>query len=189
MDAQKLAHIMKNLNDPDGQKRRLAIETLKFDEMDDSLLRILVQKLEDENKGVRDAAFQLLKNIDHKLLPKLLVPFFFYRELEIKNLAVDLMVGFGEAATPQLIELLHSTDPDAQKSSAEVITILKAHGAVDALLEHLDDPDPNVSFAGIEALGAIGDFKAVEPLIEVFQNSDELREVAIEALGNRLYLL
>ena len=186
MEAQKLAQIMKNLNDPDGQKRRSAIETMHFDEMDDSLLRILVQKLEDENKGVRDAAFQYLKNVDHKLLPKLLVPFFFYRELEIKNLAVDLMVGFGETATPQLIELLHSTNPDAQKSSAEVITILKAHGAVDALLGHLNDPDPNVSFASIEALGEIGDYKAVEPLIDVFKNSEDLREVAIESLGKIL---
>lgn len=180
------AQIVRTLNSPDPQERRQSLEALEMDLVDDALLRIIVQKLEDEHKGVRDAAFQVLKQCKNSNLPKLLAPFFYYRDLEVKNLAVDIMVQIGEEAVPELIQILHTSDPDAQKSAAEVINIIKSHQAVDALLEHLDDPDPNVSFACIEALGTIGDFKAVQPLIEVFKSNEDLRGVAIAAIGDIL---
>ncbi|GAB4175832.1 MAG: hypothetical protein Kow00108_11080 [Calditrichia bacterium] len=180
------AQIVRTLNSPDPQERRQSLEALEMDLVDDALLRIIVQKLEDEHKGVRDAAFQVLKQCKNLNLPKLLAPFFYYRDLEVKNLAVDIMVQIGEEAVPELIQILHTSDPDAQKSAAEVINIIKSHQAVDALLEHLDDPDPNVSFACIEALGTIGDFKAVQPLIEVFKSNEDLRGVAIAAIGDIL---
>lgn len=181
-----MANIMKKLNDPDPEQRRQIIESVQPDQLNDALLRILVHKLEDENKGVRDAAFQVLSKCKNELLPRLLVPFFYYRDLEVKNLAVDIMVQLGELAVPELIEILDTSDPDAQKSAAEVINIIKSHQAVDALLRHLDDPDPNVAFASIEALGSIGDLKAIQPLIKVFKESEDLRGVAIEAIGKIL---
>jgi glycosyltransferase involved in cell wall biosynthesis len=186
MDTKDIAVIMRKLNDPDPEVRRMAIESLSAEDLTDALVRMLVHKLEDENKGVRDAAFQILKNSHHPSLPKQLSPFFYYRDLEIKNIAVDIMVELGEMAIPELIEILDTSDPDAQKSAAEVMNIIKSHQAVDALLKHIDDPDPNVGFACIEALGTIGDFKAIQPLIEVFKNNEDLRGVAIESLGKIL---
>lgn len=186
MPHRETLEIMKFLNHPDPEVRRTSIEKVDTEQIDVELLRLLVHKLEDENKGVRDAAFQVLKKVSHDSLPRLLSPFFYYRDLEIKNLAVDLMVSLGENAVTELIEILHTTDPDAQKSAAEVLNIIQSHRAVDALIEHLEDPDPNVIFACIEALGSIGDYKAVMPLLRVFRENEDLRGVAVEALGKIL---
>lgn len=50
--------------------------------------------------------------------------------------------------------------------------VQKLVAAVPALIEALYEPDQNVSLAATESLGAIGDPRAIEPLLEISRRSD-----------------
>ena len=55
---------------------------------------------------------------------------------------------------------------------------------IDRLIADLESDDEDVCVAAVEKLGAIGDARAVEPLVELLWNEDEfVREVTAEALG------
>ena len=63
----------------------------------------------------------------------------------------------------------------------------KLESAVPYLINALYDPDESVALVAAESLGAIGDERAIEPLLEVSKkNDDELYKVAEEYLGGAL---
>ncbi len=64
---------------------------------------------------------------------------------------------------------------------------LKARGNVEGLIKALHYRKASVHMAAVEALGNIGDVRAVEPLISALKDKDwgwGVREGAAEALGN-----
>ncbi len=63
----------------------------------------------------------------------------------------------------------------------------KLESAVPELINALNDPDESVALVAAESLGAIGDERAIEPLLEASKkNDDELYKVAEEYLGGAL---
>ena len=66
-------------------------------------------------------------------------------------------------------------------------TYQKLETAVPELINALYDPDETVALVAAESLGALGDERAIEPLMEVSKkNDDELYKVAEEYLGGAL---
>jgi HEAT repeat protein len=66
---------------------------------------------------------------------------------------------------------------------ASAATALGKAGAVEPLIEALEDLKPNVQKSALQALGKIGDERAVEPLIDMLGKENEIGEIAAEALG------
>lgn len=63
----------------------------------------------------------------------------------------------------------------------------KLESAVPELINALNDPDESIALVAAESLGAIGDERAIEPLLEASKkNDDELYKVAEEYLGGAL---
>ena len=85
------------------------------------------------------------------------------------------------AAIPHLVSLLDHADPNVAQAAIDSLAQLRATVAIDSLVKILDR-DPWLRFAVVNALGEIGDTKAVEPLASLL--SDEtIRLGVIEALG------
>jgi len=74
------------------------------------------------------------------------------------------------------------SDPEVSQSAAEALAKL---GAVDALVEALKSDEPAVRKLATASLGAMGDPRAVEPLVQVLQADGEyaIRTAAATALG------
>lgn len=103
------------------------------------------------------------------------------------RLAVVRAFGtFNDAsATRALIELLADNHRLVREASAQVLGYLRRKEAVPILRSLLKDKtNPSVQRVVATALGAIGDRRAVTPLIEVLDDADkQLCWVAVEALG------
>ena len=85
------------------------------------------------------------------------------------------------AAIPHLVSLLDHADPNVAQAAIDSLAQLRATVAVNSLVKILDR-DPWLRFAAVNALGEIGDTKAVEPLASLL--SDEtIRLGVVEALG------
>lgn len=105
-------------------------------------------------------------------------------DADLRNAAMEVLVAFGEAAVPRLIELLGDADGEVRNFSTVMLGEIGSRTAVEHLVTALRDPDVNVRHGAAEALGKIGDGRAVEPLLELFVDHFWLQHAAVVALGN-----
>lgn len=119
---------------------------------------------------------------------------------QVKLQAVKTLRTLGqESAVPALIAAIDfdvpaGTDPsikvanEANKEIAEYLGELRAKAAVDALMRlATESKDAYVRVAAVNALGDIGDTKAVDVLMEIATNEAEetyVNKKAVQALGN-----
>src|SRR5690606_34212283 len=119
---------------------------------------------------------------------------------QVKLQAIKTLRTLGqESAVPALIAAIDfdvpaGTDPsikvanEGNKESAEYLGELRAKAAVDALMRLAkESKDAYVRVAAVNALGDIGDTKAVDVLMEIATNEAEetyVNKKAVQALGN-----
>lgn len=104
-------------------------------------------------------------------------------DADIRNAAMEVLVAFGEAAVPRLVELLGDANEEVRNFSTVMLGDIGSRTAVDPLISALRDPDVNVRHGAAESLGKIGDVRAVEPLLELFVDHFWLQHAAVVALG------
>ena len=95
----------------------------------------------------------------------------------IPLLIFALIFGFACTGTGLKVE---ATEPKPDIAATEQNSNIE----IEKLIENLKDKDSKVRKKSAEALGSIGDMRAVEPLIEALKDEDEnVRENAAKALG------
>ncbi|HSH44944.1 MAG TPA: HEAT repeat domain-containing protein [Longimicrobiales bacterium] len=90
-----------------------------------------------------------------------------------------------DGALGVLLDALRSPHPDLRTLAAVAAGEAGNRAATPSLIERLDDTDINVAAAAAEALGALKDADAIEPLVDVARAADGfwLRSAAVAALG------
>ncbi len=82
--------------------------------------------------------------------------------------------------------LARGKDTAARMEAAKLLGASKDHGALEPLLAALRDPTRDVRWAAIEALGDLGDRRAVEPLVQYLRRAETYRwgkRLVANALG------
>ena len=82
-----------------------------------------------------------------------------------------------------LIKLAGHKTPNIRLMSFQALGRLKHREAVEALIAGLKDNVLAVRSAAVKALGEIGDSRAVEPLMKLFDEDQKLTEALIDAFG------
>ena len=100
----------------------------------------------------------------------------------------ETLVQEGEKVVPVLIEIYRNEPPEQDALREGIVFILGQIGgplAVEALIDALDDPVGHGQFYAAEALGGLGDLRAVEPLIRTLEFGEwgPNRDLLTEALG------
>jgi HEAT repeat protein len=164
--------------------RRQAIEELsKY--ADERILLRLVEHLDDSNKGVRDAIAHLLyeHSQEYPSIVEPLLRYIFVGNIEIKNLASEIIVHIGKPSIEYLRYALICDDQDVRKFIADILGFIGHPDAIPYLTEAFYDEDPNVGFSSIEAVGSIGSQDGINALKKICEENEELRAMSIEALG------
>ena len=102
----------------------------------------------------------------------------------------DLRDFAGESYEQKLIRALHHPEPTVPIRAAAILGKLGSRAAVEPLLEIAEPaPDPYIQEAAVEALGRIGDDRALLCLDRLRQDGPvrvrAAAERALKALGNR----
>lgn len=171
-----LAQIAEELADEDRSLRRRAVQCLRdipLPASTDLLIGLAADADEKVRsralKGLRDRYSELLARLSAEntsVLPVLVAAWRAGRADE--DLAAQIeaaRVDIGAQIVPALIEML-----EAEETGADLIEILARFGpeagaAYDTLLARLGHPDQNTSCAAARALGALGDERAIAPLV------------------------
>lgn len=167
---------------PDPDVRRQAAESLG--EIAGTNAEIaLVAALDDGNKGVRDAAARSLLRIGGASVARALAPSIASRNIGTRNLASSLLMRLGKVAQAPLLPFIKDPNKDVRKFAVDILGEISSPDATPWLIEALDDADANVVVSSLEALGKIGDRKAVQPITEIFPRCGYAHTQIVETLG------
>jgi len=170
------------LTDGDPEARRSAAEDLT-EEKDSAANAALVLALEDDSKGVQDAAMHALIEIGDKDVARTVAGLIVSENIATRNLAAKLLITLGAQAIQFLVPYLRDTSKDTRKFAVDILGRIGTEESLSQLLPLLKDPDPNVRHATIEALGLIGSEKATSALCDAFLLDPSARGCTAEALG------
>ncbi|MCK5127728.1 MAG: HEAT repeat domain-containing protein [candidate division Zixibacteria bacterium] len=174
--------LLNQLSSPDFFEREDAVKQLNEIDADEATAG-LVMALEDEDRGIRELAADILVKQGGETCSRLLANFMGHHEISVRNLAAEILVRIGSEAIPALIEALEENDHDIRKFALDVLGLIKDSSVADSVHKMLDDPNENVACSAAETLGYIGTPKSVEPLLTAFKMHEFLRLQAAEALG------
>jgi HEAT repeat protein len=170
------------LEDENWRVRKTIIEIL-LDIGDETVIKRLISLLYHRDANARNSAIEALVQFGSKATDYLIEEFG-RANTEVKKFIIDILGSTGDLkAFPLLMSSLDEEDKNVKASVIEHLAEMPANTAVtDALVRFLECADEWVAYHAAEALGRIGDARAVDALISVLPCKG-LRKPAIKALG------
>jgi CheY-like chemotaxis protein len=176
------------LNDPDSQKRRIALVVWGWGEHKGGWpIEPVIQALDDTEGAVRLAAVEALKRLKKRRAVEPLIALLDDQELEVRLAAVQALGILGEKqAVGPLVDRLD----DADIGWAVILALgrLKSRQAIELLLAALDDENALVRIMAALSLGRVGAKRAVAPLKEMLADGDvwvhQAAALALNQLGH-----
>lgn len=171
-----------DLNSLDETIRRLAAENLgEFG--DECAIDALLELFEDESIAVQETAQDALIKIGGETTIKKIIPMLQSNKANIRNFVTEMLENLKEKAIPALSELLTDNDHDVRKFAVDALGSIGCAEGIEHLIKALNDPHVNVSSGAAEALGKIGDDRATDALLDKLEGDPWLVYAVIESLG------
>jgi HEAT repeat protein len=114
---------------------------------------------------------------------KTIVNLITHKDIEIRNLAADILRRIGEQSVGALRPFLKNSDRFIREFSCSIIASVGNKGVLDDLTPMLADDNENVRIAAVEALGNIGEESSLEGLFNVYPLNDDTKPAILEAVG------
>ena len=145
--------------------------------------RLLIVALSDPSYQIRQIATEGLVEMASNKTIERLTEILRLEDAAPRNGAIEVLVQVGERAVDRVSLLLQDEDSDVRIFASNILARIAAPASYPALQFALSDSHENVRYAVAEALGNLGDPRAVEALLEVMHRDEWIRFPAIEALG------
>jgi HEAT repeat protein len=149
-------------------------------------LPALVKALWDPHAFVRWTAADAIGQIGTEKAISLLLPLLQEEDPLVRRSAVDALAFFDTPSVRKALhKALHDSDPSVRRNAIDAVARLGDPQVVEALVLSLDAKnDFWVRYSAAEALGVVGDHRAIPPLLEAVQDPQPLlRRVAVHSLG------
>lgn len=175
--------LIKSLEDEDWRVRKTAVEVL-LDIKGEMVIKGLINTLyREDNANARNSAIEALVALGPQATDYLIEEFKGPNE-DVKKFIVDILGSTGDLkAIPLLLKALEDKDENVRATAVERLgNIRKDTSVVNALIAIFKKGDIWVAYAAVDALGRIGDARAVDALVSLLPQ-EPLRRPAIRALG------
>lgn len=186
------------LNNPDSQKRRIALVVWGWGEHKGGWpIEPVIQTLKDAEGAVRLAAVEALKRLKKRRAVEPLIALLDDQELEVRLAAVQTLgvLGDVQAAEPLLERMSRGrsqtypySDSAIRWAAALALGRLKSRQAIKPLLTALNDESTLVRIMAALSLGRVGAKRAVAPLKEMLADDDvwgrQAAALALNQLGH-----
>jgi HEAT repeat protein len=142
---------------------------------------LILAALEDESAVVRERAIRLAaRYIEPQVLGELVAD---EANAIRRNAAISALERQGPYAVPHLRSMLSSSDTDVVMFALQMLSRIGDPLAVHGVVPLVRHPNPNVAQSAIEALGQLRHREGVPTLLEMLQSDLWLQLAAIDALG------
>lgn len=167
---------------PDASVRRHSAERLS--ELKSAIVSAsLALALQDQDKGVRDAAARALLGMKSKSAAFAIAEYLVDSSFITRNLASNLLYQFGEVSIEPLLFYAVYDNHDVRKLAIDTLGMIGHPSALPVLSTLIQDPDENVILAVVEAFGNIKDPSVIPHLAMIYATNGYARTVVAEAMG------
>ncbi len=180
-----LSYFKERLEHEDPIIRRQTIEELMEMELDAQVEHLVARRLEDCDRGVRDAAAQFVLNHPSEAVLEYLASLMGSDEIVVRNLAGDLLVKIGAPSVPYIAPYVHHDNHDVRKFAIDLLALMPeaaAHLAAE-VAQHFHDPDANVVCAAIDAIGAFRAEEYADALVDLYHQYEYARPNVVSAIA------
>ncbi len=183
-DKPLLESVMEKLADSNEKVRHSAVRDL-LDLTVPEAVPLLLDTLGDDSLRIRQATLDIICLFPSQVIfPKLEELVKNEESANSRNAAIEAFVRYGKQSVPYLTHMLVDHDERVRMYGALILSQIKDPRAVEQLLDTIDDPSINVKHNVIEALGKIGDARAVQPIIDCLSEGFWIQYPAVVALGD-----
>lgn len=174
-------------NDTDAaQRRRAAEELIGTNTVSTESINAFAKGLSDSDKGVRDiCAIGILRSPDAFVAEKAraVAPLITQDDIEIRNLAGDVLLKLGAPAVDALYPYLEDPKEDNRKFACDIIGLGNNPDSIPHVRKLLTDTDDNVRCAAIEALGFLKASDLLGDIIAMYDD-EAVKPYVIGAVGH-----
>ena len=180
-----MSYFKERLLHTDPMVRRQTIEELLEMELDPELEVEVAHRLEDCDRGVRDAAAQFVLHHQSPPVLEYLASLMGSDDIAVRNLAGDLLVKIGAPAIEYIAPYVHHDNHDVRKFAIDLLALLPEEAAylAEDVAAHFNDPDANVVCAAIDAIGAFRAEKYADQLVQLFHQFEYARPNVVSAIS------
>jgi HEAT repeat protein len=178
-------NVLKMLKSDDPVQKTETIYNLSFEEVNNDVIKIVVELISDKDKSVRNAASSFLIQNNNPLIPAEVIDFICSPDISIRNLAGEILLRKGvESLDAICTRLREIKDDDDIKFLVDILGLIGDRSPEDLIIDILTlNQNENVIVACIEALGNICSEKGVDNIISFYDKAEVLKPVVIEAAG------
>lgn len=162
-----------------------SIESLINEDVDEKTIIDLVELLNNEDKGLKNAVTNFLIFNSNPVIPELITSFTTSDNIEIRNLAGEILVKKGSACVDAIItKLMVCENDDNIKFLIDVLGLIGDIKVEKEIIEILSsNKDENVILACVETLGNLRSEKALDEIIALFNKDERYKAPVIDAAG------
>lgn len=189
MSAQDRISTMLTASDA-AARRRAAEELMGLHSASPEVISAFTNGLSDNDKGVRDIcalALTRLGNSDAHInassIAKAVVSLIAHDDIEVRNLAGDVLIKLGPQAVDALYPYLTDSAADNRKFACDIIGLSNNPAAIPKVRAILSDIDDNVRCAAVEALGFLKADDLLGDIIAMYDD-EPVRPYVVAAIGN-----
>lgn len=179
------AKVLGLLKSEDSAVRIETLETLSCLKLSDEVVDAVCFTITDPDKGVKNAAVNFLTQCDDPRISAKIAGYISSKEIEVRNLAGEILLKRGENAVQALVDYIPIGDDDDKKFAVDVLGLIGNPDASQAILELMKtNENENVLLACVEALGNLKATESLDSLIDLFERNELFQPTVIEALGS-----
>lgn len=169
-----------------SQRRRAAEELIGTNTVNIDTINAFAKGLSDDDKGVRDiCALGILRSPEIHIVERAaaVAPLITNSDIEIRNLAGDILLKFGAPAVDALYPYLLDVKEDNRKFACDIIGLSNNPASIPHVRKLLTDTDDNVRCAAIEALGFLKASDLLGDIIAMYDD-ESVKPYVIGAVGH-----
>lgn len=175
--------LIKRLEDEEWRVRKTAVEILLDIKGKTVIKELIITLYREDNANARNSAIEALVALGAEATNHL-IKAYKNSSTSVKKFIIDILGSTGDLkALPLLLKALKNKDKNVRASAAEHLGNIRKHvSVINALTGILKSKDIWVAYPATDALGRIGDAKAIDALVSVLPQK-ALRKPVIIALG------
>lgn len=172
------------LQSKDPSVRRLAVESLFNESLNDEMVEDICSMVEDPDKGVRNTVDLMLSINPSPQIPAHLIKYVSSEDISTRNLAGEILLKIGNGSVDAILDYIWAANDDDKKFIIDLLGVIGDAKAAPEVLKLLKIcKNDNVILACIEALGNMDFEAAVDDLIIIYNDNELFKPTVIEALG------
>lgn len=178
---------IKLLNAESAEERRQAAEEIiEGAYYNRDTIYALSTALADKDSGVKDICARALAETPPEYAETATIavaPYMSINNIELRNLAGDVMIKLGDRSVNPLLPYLKCDDHDIRKFACDIIGLIGEADAAEYIYPLIEDRDNNVVLSAIETLGNLRNPNSVEHILKIYDKKEEYNPQIIDALG------